>query len=99
MSRVIHKVQFQVKKTSNDLFTYSLKVMTGSWIGLFFAHIFQAFWGFSDFLFLFVILLFTGVTLRITKNYGWGGILLFNVFFVLLFLVFKYYVLQHPGNL
>lgn len=97
MSELISKVQFQVKKRSNDFGTYFFRVMTGGWIGLVFAHLFQMVFQFENLLFLFVIVLMTGVVVRITRGWGFISIILLNLFCVLVGSLLQMYLQVAPG--
>lgn len=97
MSDILNKVQFQVKKRSSDMGTYIFRVLTGGWIGMVFAHLFQMVFGFGNLLFLFVIVLMTGVIVRITKGWGFIGIILLNLFCVLVGALLQMYVQVAPG--
>ena len=97
MSELINKVQFQVKKSSSDLLTYSFRVLTGGWLGMVFAHIFQGLFGFENFLFLFVIVLVTGSVVRITRGWGLISVLIFNLFCILIGILLRMYIMVAPG--
>ena len=97
MSQIVHRVQFQVKKSSNDFLTYLFRVFTGGWLGLVFSHIFQILMGYSDLMFLFVIVITTGIVVRMTKNRGWISILILNLICVLMGIVLKMYIDMAPG--
>jgi hypothetical protein len=97
MSALINRVQFQVKKTGSHLGVYFARVLTGSWIGLIFAHLFQQIFAFENFLFLFVILLFTAVIVRISRNWGILSVVIFNLFCVLVVVLMQMYIKVAPG--
>jgi len=97
MGEMISKVQFQVKRRSNDMGTYVFRVLTGGWIGMVVAHLFQMIFGFENFLFLFVIVLMTGVVVRVTRGWGFFGVVLLNLFCVLVGALLQMYVQVAPG--
>lgn len=97
MGEMINRVQFQVRKRSGDFGTYIFRVMTGGWIGLVFAHLLQMIFGFEDFLFLFVIVLMTGVIVRITKGWGFFSVILLNLFCILVGALLQMYLQIAPG--
>jgi hypothetical protein len=97
MGQVIKRMQFHVEKTTSHLGTYFLRVLTGSWIGLIFAHFFQMIFGFENFLFLFVIILFTGVVVRITRGWGFLSVVIFNLFCILVTALLQMYIKVAPG--
>ena len=98
MGQMINKVQFQVKKSSNDFGTYLLRVLTGGWIGMVFAHIFQMIFEFGNFLFIFVILLMTGSVLKVTKGWGFFAVLIFNAFCIMVGALLRMYIMVAPGT-
>ena len=97
MSEMMSRVQFQMKKRSSDFGTYIFRVMTGGWIGLVFAHLFQLIFAFETLLFLFVIVLMTGVIVRITKGWGFFSVILLNLFCILVGALLQMYVQVAPG--
>lgn len=97
MSNVINKVQFQVKKTSGDMGTYILRVITGGWIGLVFAHFFQMIFEFQNFLFFFVIVLMTGAMVRVTRGWGIFPIMILNLVCILIGALLQMYIKMAPG--
>lgn len=97
MSEMMSRMQFHVKKRSNDFGTYVFRVFTGGWIGLIFAHLFQMIFAFENLIFLFVIVLMTGVIVRITKGWGFFSVILLNLFCVLVGALLQMYVQVAPG--
>ena len=97
MGQMINKMQFQVKRSSSDLGTYFLRVMTGGWIGMVFAHFFQMIFQYEIFLFLFVIVLMTGAIVRITKGWGVFSVVILNLFCILVGVLLQMYVQIAPG--
>ena len=97
MGEIVNKIQFQVKKSSNDFGTYFFRVLTGGWIGLIFAHFFQMIFGFGDFLFFFVIVLGTGSIVRVTKGWGFFSVMFFNLFCILVGILLQMYIKIAPG--
>lgn len=97
MGEIISRVNFHVKKKSSDFGTYSLRVITGGWIGMVIAHLLQMIFEFENFLFLFVIVLMTGAVVRVTKGWGFFSIVLLNLFCVLLGTLLQLYIKVAPG--
>ena len=97
MGEMISKMQFQVKKRSNDFGTYIFRVFTGGWIGMVFAHLFQMIFAFENLLFLFIIVLVTGVVVRLTKGWGFFAVVLLNLFCILAGALLQMYVKVAPG--
>lgn len=97
MGEMINKVQFRMKKTSGDMGTYLLRVATGGWIGMVFAHLFQMIFAFENFLFFFVIVLMTGTIVRITRGWGFFSIIILNLFCILVGILLQMYIKVAPG--
>ena len=98
MGQFVNKMQFQVKKTSTHMGVYFLRVVTGSWIGLIFAHFFQYIFEFENFLFFFVIVLMTGAIVRITRGWGFLSVVIFNLFCILVAILLQMYIKVAPGG-
>ncbi len=97
MGEMISKMNLQVRKKSSDFGTYVFRVLTGGWIGMVFAHLFQMIFEFENFLFLFVIVLMTGAIVRVTRGWGFFGIVLLNLFCILVGTLLQLYVQVAPG--
>ncbi len=97
MGEMINRVNFQVRKKSGDFGTYIFRVLTGGWIGMVVAHLFQMIFEFENFLFLFVIVLMTGAIVRVTRGWGFLSIVLLNLFCILLGTLLQLYVQVAPG--
>ena len=97
MSQLINKVQFQVKNSSAHFGTYIFRVLTGGWIGMVFAHLFQGIFAFENFLFLFVIVLMTGTIVRITRGWGFFSVVILNLFCILVGILLQMYIQVAPG--
>jgi hypothetical protein len=97
MGEMINRIHFQAKKTSTDLGTYFFRVMTGGWIGMVFAHLFQLTFKFENLLFTFIIVLVTGIVVRLTKGWGFFSIVILNLFCVLIGILLRMYLTISPG--
>lgn len=97
MSEMIYRFQLQTKKASVDFATYVFRVITGGWISLIFAHFFQYIFGFENFLFFMVMVMFTAAIVRISKGWGPISIVIFNLFCVLVLVLIQLYLKTAPG--
>ena len=97
MSEIVNKMQFQVKKSSSDFGTYFCRVLTGGWIGLIVAHVFQMIFEFENFLFFFMIFLSTAVVVRVTRGWGFIPIIILNLFCILIGILLQMYIKIAPG--
>jgi hypothetical protein len=100
MSELVGKVHTQFKKTSGDLALFCVKLVSGAILGLTFALIMQVVLGHGDgeapFAFLLMIVVTTGIFLRLAKSWGFTAILIFDLICVLLGLVLRLYIMVAP---
>ncbi len=73
-----------------------LKLVSGFFLGLVLSLIFQTLFGYSSFAFFLVLISFMSLTVRLLWNWGFGGILIFDLICVLLFTVLRMYILMAP---
>ncbi len=101
MSEFVGNMQSQLKKTSGDLFLFSLKFVSGTILGLTFGLVMQEILGKAEgenlIAFTFVIVLTTGLFLRISKSWGLATILIFDLIAVLIGMVLRLYIMVAPG--
>lgn len=97
----VGKMQGSIRKTSTDLTLLGLKLVSGGILGLTFALIMQEILGKADgenlLAFFFMIVVTTGVFVRVTKSWGFAGVLVFDLVGVLLGLVLRLYIMVAPG--
>jgi len=74
------------------------KVNKGLFVGLTFALIFKELMEVGNFLFIFVIVLFGVVFLKISSKWKITGVLLFDLFCVMTALLLRMYILIAPGK-
>ena len=101
MGELAERMQFQLKKSSKDLVTLLLKVFSGLVLGLTFSLILVEALGRpekeTDLTFLFVLVMFAGVFLRVAKKWTLAGILVFDLVCILIGIVLRMYILIAPG--
>ena len=97
MSRLGNQMQQGVKRSSSSLGLFSLRLVTGLILGLVFAIAGDAFFQYSDFMFYFFVVLTTGIVLRVTRRMAWPGVIILDVFCVLVALLLRFYVVVAPG--
>lgn len=97
MGQFVENVQLKFKNSSFSFFTFAVKLFSGLAIGLTLSLIAQEIIGYADFAFFFVIVLFTGVFLKIAKKWQLLGVVIFDVFCVLLGTLLKMYIMIAPG--
>lgn len=101
MSELVGKMQSQLKKTSSDVLLFAIKFCSGAVLGLTLALVMQEILGKADnenlLAFFFVIVVTTGVFMRVAKSWGLTAILIFDLICVLLGLVLRLYIMVAPG--
>lgn len=96
-ARFISNVNEKIKTTSSTAALFSLKAVSGLFVGLTLALIGEEAIGYGVFSFVLVILCTTGAILRMSKKWGWVHLLIFNLICVLLGLCLRMYILIAPG--
>jgi hypothetical protein len=101
MGEFAQKVQVQFKKTSGDLVTFFVKLISGVMLSLTIALVIQEIMGKKDgedmLSFLFVIVVFSAVFLRIAKNWSMTAVLIFDLICILIGMVLRLYIMVAPG--
>jgi hypothetical protein len=97
MAQLVENVQQTLKKTSSSAALITLKVLTGLVLGLTLTLIFQEIFQYGNLLFMFVIVVFTGGFIRLSRSWDWKTLLTFNLICVLVGLLLRLYVLVAPG--
>lgn len=101
MSEFVGKMQSGLKNTSSQVGLFALKLLSGAVLGLTFALIMQEMLGKAEnenlIAFFFVLIVTTGVFLRLAKNWGLTAILIFDLICVLSGMVLRMYIMMAPG--
>ena len=95
---MIKGVQNKIRESSLSLSLLALKAGTGLFVGLTFALIFRELMEVGSFLFIFVIVLFGVVFLKISQSWKVTGVLLFDLFCVMTAMLLRMYILIAPGK-
>lgn len=98
MAQLIQNVQVRLKKSSQNFALFTCKLASGLVLGLVFAIAGEQIMGYGNFSFWFVAVLFTGVFIRVSKPWSFGGLMVYNLVCVLLGLLLRMYVLIAPGH-
>ncbi len=98
MGQLIYNVHSQLKRSSQSFALFSVKLLSGLILGLVLAIAGEQIIGYGNFSFWFVSILFTGVFLRISRAWSFGGLMVYNLVCLLLGLLLRMYVLIAPGN-
>ena len=97
MGNMIGNVQDRIKSSSNALSLLAFKGLTGLLLGLTLALIGQQIVGYGWFSFILVICVVTGALMRITRQWEWRHILIFDLICVLTGALLRLYILVAPG--
>lgn len=98
MGHLIQNMQIQIKRSSQSMVLFTLKLLSGVVLGLVLAIAGEELIGYGTFSFWFVAILFTGVFLRISRPWSLGALMVYNLVCVLMGLLLRMYVLVAPGN-
>ncbi len=94
---MIGNVQERFKTSTNALALISFKMATGLFLGLTLALVGDQIIDYGWFSFVLVIVVVTGTLMRITRNWAWIHILIFNLICILTGLLLRMYILIAPG--
>lgn len=102
MAEAVGRMQSQLKKTSGDLFLFSLKLISGAVLGLTFALVMQVILDSNEsesvIAFVFMITVVTGLFVRLAKSWGLTTILVFDLVCVLVALLLRLYIMVAPES-
>ena len=97
MAKFIDNLQDKVKTTSNTAALVTVRLISGLFVGLTLALIGEEIVGYGIFSFMLILFVMTGVVLRVSKEWSWMQILIFNVVCILLGFSLRMYILIAPG--
>ena len=97
MSNILQTVQVKIKSSSSGAFAYGFRLFTGMVLGLTFSLVGETIFGYGGLLFTFVIVTVAGLFLRIFRHWGVVGILIFNLFCILVGMILRMYIHMAPG--
>lgn len=101
MGEFAGRMQMQLKKSSGDLITWAAKFISGAFLALTLALIIQEIRGIPEgeapISFLFMIVAFTGVFLRIAKKWNLFAVLVFDLVCILIGMVLCLYIMVAPN--
>lgn len=101
MSEFVGKMQMQFKKSSTDLATWVVKFISGSFLALTLSLIVQEIMGKPEgqapVSFIFTIVAFTAIFLRIAKKWNLFAVLVFDLVCILIGMVLCLYIMVAPN--
>lgn len=98
MSEFIHNVQVRIKDSSRGAMVFSLRCVSGLFLGLTLSLAVEEAFQTGTFAFWFTILLVTGIFLKLTQKWSAVGVLLFDLICVLMGMLLRMYILMAPGQ-
>lgn len=101
MSEFVGKVGMQFKKSSSDLLTWVVKFVSGAVLALTLSLVVQEIMGKSEgqapLSFIFMIVAFLAIFLRVSKKWNLAGVLIFDLVCILLGMVLSLYIMMAPN--
>jgi hypothetical protein len=94
-------MQVRLKKTSGDLATFALRMVSGGFLGLTLSLVVQEALGKKEgddlISFFFVIVATCGAFLRVSKKWTLASVLIFDLICVLVGMILRLYIMVAPG--
>ena len=94
---MLKKMQGRLKSSSHGIGLLLLKLFSGFMLGLTFALVIRQFTTMGQFVLTFIIVVFIGVFLRMSRSWKFSGVLLFNLFCVMTAMLLRMYITLAPG--
>ena len=97
MSQILDHVHIRLKHSSTSFGLVFLKVLSGTIYGLTMTLIFEEIFSYGHFGFWFVLIANLLIFMRVTKHWNFVGVLILDLFLVLVGMLLRMYVLIAPG--
>ena len=97
MANIISNVQDRFKTSTNALGLMTFRAVSGLMLGLTLALIGQEIIRYESISFVFVTVVVTATLFKITKNWSWTHVFIFNLICVLTGLLLRMYILIAPS--
>lgn len=97
MAQLLDQMQIKLKSSSTGFGLLSLKTISGAVYGLTMTLIFEEIFGYEAFAFWFVLIANLLIFMRITKDWNFVGVLILNLFMILVGMLLRMYILVAPG--
>ena len=95
---MIRKMQGRLKESSRGLGLFTIKIISGFFIGLTLALIFKQLMNVGQIIFVLVIVAAVSVFVKMSQKWKFTGVLLFNLFCVMTAMLLRMYILIAPGQ-
>lgn len=96
MSEFVANVQDRVRNSGLLIFSFVLKIITGSWLGATFATVVHTVAKIGTLSYVFIIVATLGLIFRILKGWSIFGIVVFNLVFFLTAVLLRMYIYMAP---
>ena len=96
MRGMANSAQEGVKSTTISFFHFTLRFLTGIFLGLVFGLIGQELIGFGTLALIFMMVVVMGLVVKTTSGWNLGKILIFDLFLVLVAMLLRMYILVAP---
>lgn len=97
MGQMAAKFQEKIKQTSNGAILMVARLITGLLLGTTLSLIGQEIFAYESLLYVFVIVVITGLFMKTTKTWNWTPLFVFNLICVLVAMLLRMYILIAPG--
>lgn len=101
MSEFVGKVGMQFKKSSSDLLTWVVKFISGAFLALTLSLVVQEIMGKAEgeatLSFIFMIVAFMAIFLRVAKKWNLAAVLIFDLVCILIGMVLTLYIMMAPN--
>ena len=97
MSELLEELQYRLKSSSTGIALIAFKVLSGAALGLTLALIFEEIIRFGTFSFVFIVVATCGAFFRVSRQWRFVGVAVFDLICVLIGLLLRMYILVAPG--
>ena len=97
MAQLLDQVQIRLRGSSSSAGLMLVKVLSGGIYGLTMTLIFEEIFGYANFAFWFVLIANLLIFMKVTKHWNFVGVLILDLFLVLVGMILRMYVLIAPG--
>lgn len=101
MGEMVDKMQARLKQSSGDMIAFLIKVVSGFFLALTLALIIHEVLGKKEgegaLSFTFMLVVFTGVFLRVAKKWSLTAVLVFDLLCILVGIILRLYIMVAPG--
>lgn len=97
MGNLIHNMQDRIKTSSNAFALLAVRAFTGLYMGVTLALIGDEIIGYGWISFTLIVCVVIASLLRISRDWSWMYVMIFNLFCILIAMLLRMYILIAPG--